>query len=286
MPRGFPNGIALLDIAPTGAPPSVSPGLTLFARKRLSRRFASINGSTDGEQILGRNMGFSSQRWCKARANTTTLDSTGQPTGTTGTVTGRNPATTNILTQAARISYVAAASAGSSAGLRSTALELWRGSGAGLGGFFVSISFGFTTLTTYRWAVGISTDTAGWANSDPSAKLNIIQIGMDSADSAPQFMYNDGSGTCSKVSTGLANVATGKLYRACFYAAPNGGAINMSFEELNTSNYAEHDISAGANPTNIPSTTTLMAWQTWVNNVASTTQVAIDVAGVYVESDF
>lgn len=86
------------------------------------------------------------------------------------------------------------------------------GQGNGRGGFILVTRFAFSALpATRRWFVGVAAGGSAWTG-DPSTHVNLIGVGQDSGDTSPQFLRNDGAGTATKSSSGLATVAINTIY--------------------------------------------------------------------------
>jgi hypothetical protein len=164
--------------------------------------------------------------------------------------------------------------------------QFWRGNAAGHGGFFVVIRFGISqTQTAYRWFVGMSATTGALSNAQPSTFTDQIGVGQDGTDTNIQFMHNDGSGTSTKVDLGASfprPTANTEFYELRLFCAPNGSTIYYSLEKMDP---ADSAVVEGNVTTNIPTSTTLLTPQVWINNNAQAANVTIDVSSIYVETD-
>ena len=202
----------------------------------------------------------------------------------TGTATTRNVASTNLFTSMRRIGYVSANPAGSSAGTRHGAQQFWMGNAVGLGGFFYLARFGSATATqSQRIFVGLYASSSVIGNVDPSTLVNILGFGADTADLNFTFMHNDGTGTATKDTlTGNVSAKTSNadMFEIRIFCAPNGTTIYYSIENLSNASYY-----AGSTSSDIPSNTTLLSPQIWINNAGNSGTVGIDVVLQYIETD-
>jgi hypothetical protein len=178
--------------------------------------------------------------------------------------------------------------AGNSAGVRHNIAQFFSGNGAGIGGFFFVARFGISqTQTGHRMFVGLSATTGAFGNADPSGLTNLIGLALDSGDSNLQIIYNDNTANCTKVDLGVSwprPTANSQFYEFRLFVAPNGTTFYWSLENLNpaSSAFIEGDTGVSAN---VPSNTTLLSPQVWVNNFNQAATVAIDVSSLYIETD-
>jgi hypothetical protein len=219
-----------------------------------------------------------------AQGNSTTVSVINFGNTAAGTATARTVATTSFFNSLRRLGYVSGAGAGSSAGTRHALAQFWRGDSAGRGGFLYVARFGISqTQTGYRWFVGLWATTTAIGNVNPSTLTNLVGVGMDTGDTTIQVMFNDGAGTATKVNTGFARpTAVTEVYEVRIFCAPNGSTVYFSIENLDPASPALFETSTAAD---VPSTTTLLSPQIWINNSAVAAAVAIDVISQYAETD-
>jgi len=121
------------------------------------------------------------------------------------------------------------------------------------------------------------------ANSQPSAQVNCFYVGKNSGSNASwEFGWNDGSGTATtmSISSSISFNASG-AYEYRLFCPPSSSTVYFSFQDLNNGNYIEHSASS-----DIPSITTLMGPQLWVNNgLNGTAACSIDIISQYIETD-
>lgn len=277
-----PGSIELGDFSST-TPSVPASGLKLFARSRAGRRTLAQVGPSGIDYSMQPNLWGNTVALMRPNGNATTLSVIGITATAIGTATTASVASTSDLASVRRLSYVSAAAAGSSGGVRGSANLWWRGNAAGRGGFFTVIRFGLATIpATRRWFVGMHPAGAP-ANADPSAILNMIGVGQDVGDTTIKFMHNDGTGTATKSdgSSVLSSPAADEVWEVRIFCAPNSSQVSMSIERvMGTAALSEYTAT-----TDLPSSTTFMAPILWANN--GTTASAIDphLVGLYIESD-
>jgi hypothetical protein len=217
-----------------------------------------------------------------ALGNVTTVALVSFGNTTTGVVTARTVATTNLSTSLRRLAFVSAALAGSSAGTRHAALQFFRGNGtAGVGGFLYVARFVIDqTQADMRWFVGLHSSGAVIGNVNPSTLLNFVGFAIDSAQTTVRFMRNDGAGAATAIDLGASFPATTAtaVYEARIWCRPNGADIFYSLERLDVQQYIEGSVS-----TDIPANTTLLSPQIWMNNGLTAATVTIAVMNQYIE---
>ena len=206
-----------------------------------------------------------------------------------GTVTARTVATTSHFTWQRRVGYVSAAAAGSAATIRTANAPYGLGNLAGTGGFHMIARYGFSDaalVANARSFVGFSATTAAFGNADPSTFLNQIGVGHDAADTTLQIMFNGATGASTKVNLGASfpsNTVNTDMYEVSFYCAPNTTTVYYYVTNLRTGAEASGTITDTAK---MPSTTTLLTYQMWRSNGATGSAVGLDIASLYIETDY
>lgn len=265
------------------SPNTPSTGLTLFARKRAGRRRLNWLGPSGLDAPAQAGLDVNRVSWLRPAGGSTTITSVGWPTPTAiGTATTAAFSTASYLQSLARLSYVSAATAGSSGGVKVNVLQYWLGNGSGLGGFYFCCRFGLATIpATWRFFCGLYGSTTNPSNADPSTQSNLIGVLKDAGDTALQT-FTKGAGSSNKTTTGLSLPAANEVWEVRIFSAPNSGSVDISLEKLN----AAGSLAEATYSTNLPSTTQLLLPILWANN--GTTAAAIDphLVSLYVETDY
>lgn len=215
----------------------------------------------------------------------TTINTLGMPNSTVGTASTPSITTTNLLTSMRRVTITSAATANSASELRAAVPLVWRGNSAGLGGFFYASRFSTTSTTANQRLFSGLTATTGATNTSiaPSAIVNMLGVGWDSADANLHIMHNDGSGTATKVDLGSsfpANTTTA-VYELILYAAANGSSVGYRVQRLDTG-----AVTSGTITTDMPAATSLLTHHQYMNNGGTAAAVILNVNRVYIESDY
>jgi hypothetical protein len=203
-----------------------------------------------------------------------------------GTATVRNVETTSFFRSLRRIGYVSAATANNSAGIRSAALQFWRGSATNMGGWHFVCRFGASdaaTVANARSFIGFASIATLIGNVDPNTLTNMIGVGHNSANANLQMMTNDGTGTATQIDLGAsfpANTLSTDVYEFRMFASPGGTSVGWYIENLGTGVAREGTIT-----TDLPVNTTLLAPHVWRHNGGTALAVGIDVISLYIETD-
>lgn len=191
----------------------------------------------------------------------------------------------SVYGQQHRISYTTSATAGDIASMRNNGLYFYRGNAAGLGGWIwrqkAGIKLSVTGLRAYMGFRGSGSAPTGV---DPSTLVNICGFGKDDDDVNWQFMVNDASGAATKVDLGAsfpANTAETDWYTFTTYCPPNASIIYYHVKNETTGVET-----SGSVTTNLPVSTTFLAWQNWVSNGATAASAAMDFGTLYIETPY
>lgn len=181
-------------------------------------------------------------------STTLTVSGSMQAGGATGTAAAVAWASTDARTRAKWVQYPTTAAVNLNAGYRANTDYVWRGSAAGLGGFYV---WGSMTIVTgnagQRVFMGLKDATAVLtAASDPNAALDTVYFGANAADTNLSICSNDNAGTatCTTLGASFPAKTANQAYDVAFWAAPNGSSIG----------YAITNVVSGANATGTVST--------------------------------
>lgn len=176
--------------------------------------------------------------------------------------------------------------AGNTSGMRTAYTHVHRGNAAGFGGFFFRAQLGAQiNLNGGQKFVGLCASTAALGG-EPSALVNMCGMGYDAADASTGnwfFMRNDGSGTATKVDLGTSAArGTTEGWDLIMFMAPNGSGLFVRIVNLNTG-VVVLDTSY---TTDLPAVNTGMAFKAEVRNGAVAAADNLEVAKVYIETDY
>lgn len=210
----------------------------------------------------------------------------------TGTATARTVATTNVLARVRRLGYVSAATAGSVAGQSPSSAQFTLGNGTGLGGFFYSCRFGVgdaAIQSVARAFIGISSSIATPTNVNPATLTNAVGIGHKESDTN-WFIYYGGSAAQARIDLG-ANfpINTSDLLDITLWSPPNqNGVVYYDVTRISTSGQvtASGVLGPGTVGTTLPANSTLVGHRAWRTNNTAAASVGIDIAHIYIESDW
>lgn len=273
-------------IEPVSNPTAPLTGIKTFSKKVGLRNMLAVIGKSGLDYTIQPHIGRNKVMLWQANGNSTASTVIGNALTANGTATTRNVATTNLFTSMRRLGYVSANTAGSSAGLRTTSLQFWRGNANDRGGFHFICRFGISdasAVATGRLFIGLTSTTGAIGNVNPSTLLNIIGVGADDNDTNLQIMRNDGSGTATKIDLGSnfpANTRNTDMYEIVLFSPPNGSAVYYQITNLTTGATSEGTLSS-----DIPTSTQLLAVQAWRGNGATALAVGLDLVNIYIETD-
>ncbi|MBX9754541.1 MAG: hypothetical protein K2X80_07275 [Pseudomonadaceae bacterium] len=201
----------------------------------------------------------------------------------TGTATLRAIATTNLLTRMTRLAYVSAATAASLAGAREAVAKYTTGAGSGLGGFFARYRFAITDAAAVSGArafIGLQANTGAPTNVEPSTLVNSLGVCRLST-SSNLWIYGAGASAGTPVDLGVnfpANNPNAAYELALFSPSAGGGYWQVT--RLDTGDVASGTFSV------VPLGTVLLCNQLWCTNNATALACALDICGIYIETDY
>ena len=279
-------GTDLITLSARGSNPS-TPGantLLLYDYPIAGRQMARMMGSSGLDTALQPAL-FGNGIILLAPNTTTTMFAMGTVAPTiVGTASTPALSANSLRESTRRTQLLSAATANSADELRIAYASIWRGNGAGLGGFFFRARFAYATnVATQRLAAGLWAATGATSTSaEPSALVNAIFVGNDSGDSNLQMMVNDASGACSKVDLGASfpKNELNAIYDISFFAASNGSDIKYTITKL-----TDGATASGTIDSNLPAAATFLAPHIYMNNGATASAVTIDVMRLYIETD-
>jgi hypothetical protein len=179
-----------------------------------------------------------------------------------------------------------AATAGSVASSRIAQTIVYRGEAPGLGGFFTVVRFACpSAIATQQGFVGLWSSTGAVSATQTTNTLtNCLGIGFDIGDANLSFYNNDASGTPTKTDLGANFPVTPMeaVYELAMFAAPNDDQVAYRVTRIDTRPTA---VVTGVVTTDIPTNTTFLTFQSWINNGTTAASVLLELMRVYVETD-
>ncbi len=219
-------------------------------------------------------------------SSSTAMSYVGMPAFTAvGTVSHPALATGSLRQGTRRAIVTSAGTANSASELRLAQTSCYLGDAAGRGGFFLVARFGISSaVAAQRLFVGLAGVTTAIATTqDPAALTNIIGVGWGSSDANARIMHNDASGTATQVDLGtdfVKNQQNG-IYEMILFAEPNATTISYEMKRLDAAGAASGTIS-----TDLPTTTTFLAFHAYANNGGTAAAVILDLYRFYLETDY
>lgn len=277
------GGFNTKDVTTNTAISTPSSGLNIISRQKAGKSILTYKDALLREVPLQGLFGTKNIMYLQAAGNGTITTLIGMVLTTSGTLTSRSVATTNISTTARRLGLVSAATAGSFASARLGVAQYWIGNTAGQGGFFYVCRFVISqTQASYRFMVGMGAQGPnGMTNADPSTQGNWVGIGKDAADTTFQAMTVNGTPAATKTNTSI-TPSTTEIYEVRVFCAPNGSTIYVSIEAIGAGTYFETSFTGA----NLPSNTTLYGPFLYISNGVTAATVAVDVISMYCETEF
>lgn len=277
------GGITFGDVTSEPSTPS-SDTMVLYAKKIGGRMMPKWKGPSGLDTAVQPAL-FQNNIIMLVPQTTTTITLWGATNTSVGTVSHPALATTNLRTSMRRWIWTSAATANSASEGRTAASLVWRGDAAELGGWYYACRWAISSSTANQQvAVGLWAATGATSTSQvPSALTNCIFAGWDSADTNLQIMHNDASGTCTKINLGASfpTNSTTAVYEFMMFAPPNGSSVYYRVVRLDTGDVAEGEIT-----TDLPASTTFLTRHEYMNNGGTAAAVVLEVARIYIETDY
>jgi hypothetical protein len=219
---------------------------------------------------------------------TTTISAVAVAGTAAGTATAAATAMTTAYTKQPRIEYLVTTAATTAiASLRDSALNIpWDNSaiqGAGLHVYCIGGPATGTANATRRFFMGLRNSAAAPTDVNPSTLLNIIGVGYDAADTNYQIFYNGGSGTATKVDTGLVRNASDRSQMLAFEIYRVNNKVNFVVRELSSTSVFVYTIEDVTLEAKVP-TGMVLAWAMYASVGGTSSVVGISFGGRYVES--
>jgi hypothetical protein len=207
----------------------------------------------------------------------------------TGTGTAYTPTPTSLITQQARIEWLVTTAATTAiAAFRTSSAPVWRGNGAGLGGFHLVLRVGNATggaTATTRGFFGVAAGTGAPTDVEPSTLLNMLGVGWDAADTNVQLMTNDGAGAAVKVDLGTSfpvpNADRGFSYELELWCAPFDTVITYKISNIGNAAVATGTVSA-----DLPANNILLGARGYISVGGTSSIVGVALMDLTLECDY
>ncbi len=281
-----------LKLVSTTDPSAPSGGIVMYSKQIAGRHLPKIIGPSGIDTIMQVGLHGNSVAMVAPASGTTAPNQWGITLTTATTMSVQQTiASANPWLATWRKRFASAATAAAVTGMRTAYAQWFRGNAAGYGGFFFRTQFGHNlNLNGSHLFVGLCASTAalGTGAGAVAALVNSFGMGYDSTDSSAgnwQFYHNDGSGTATKVDLGAnavrSNVSHG--YDMILYCPP-GAASDIYVRIVNI--HTGTTVLDTSYNTDIPAVNVGLAFKAEVSNVAVASAANIEVAKVYIESDY
>ena len=132
-------------------------------------------------------------------------------------------------------------------------------------------------VSTQRFFAGFANSTAQMSTTtDPSSVLNIVGVGKDAGDATLQIMFNNGSGTATKVNTGITPTVNDEYVITVLI--PSNGATE--YVEIKRRTKTAETKFAASNSAKVPAAGTMLYMHAMSNSAAASTAPVIAVSQV------
>jgi hypothetical protein len=212
----------------------------------------------------------------------TTLQGRGITLTATGTATAYTVANTNRITAIPAVeALVTTSSTTAVAGFRINALPFRLGQIGGAGMLYVRTLVRNATggsVGSSRGFFGLRGSSAAPTDVNPSSLTNIIGLGWDSPDPNLSFMYNDASGTASRVPLGTSFPRpTADRSQAWDITILSDGAGNVYWAVISLANGAT---ASGVLTTDLPDGSTLLTYLAYISVGGTSSVIGVGVSMV------
>lgn len=287
--RGIGRRMRLPVIADPAAPTGE---LLIYAKSVANRAMLKVIGPSGIDSSVQPSLAGNSVFMVAPASGTTAPTAWGGTLTTAATMSLQQTfASANPWLATMRKRFATSGTAGNLSGMRTAYTQWFRGNAAGFGGFFFRAQFGQNiNLNGAQCFVGLcaSTGALGTGAGAVAALVNMIGVGYDTTDASSgnwQLFRNDGSGTATKVDLGATNMArtTTHGYELIIFCPP-GAATEIWVRIVNLHSGAI--VLDTSYTTDLPAVNTGMAFKAEINNGAVASAANLEVAKVYIESDY
>lgn len=280
--------IALLAHEPGSVP--AAGRARFFARSVAGRILPAFFEPSGLDAVLQPLLARNKIGWWNPPGNSTAVHQHGMVTTGTGTATAAGVSSSNLHVSMRRLEYaVTAASSSAIAGLRQDVAQLRLGDAGNFwGGFFFVARFGpsrgSASIVSRRIWAGVTSQANAPSDQDPSTwAVNGIGVGADAADDTYSVMHRAGTGSMTKVDTGISKYSSdaADMFEVAVFSASRSSLVVVQFTHLNTGEAFTHVITD-----NLPATVQPLTWQIWVSVGGTSSVTGVAVASVYVETEY
>jgi hypothetical protein len=281
-----------LKLVSTTDPSAPTAGIVIYSKLIAGRHLPKMVGPSGIDTVMQVGLHGNSVAMVAPASGTTAPTQWGITLTTAATMSVQQTvASANPWLATWRKRFATSTTAGNLSGMRTAYAQWFRGNAAGFGGFFFRTQFGHNiNLNGSQCFVGLCASTGALAATAGAvaALINSIGVGYDTTDSSGgnwQLFRNDGSGTATKVDLGAnavrANVSHG--YDMIIYCPP-GAATEIFVRIVNI--HTGVTVLDTSYTTDIPAVNAGMAFKAEINNGAVAAAANLEVAKVYIESDY
>jgi hypothetical protein len=282
------NALRFVALASEPTAPAAG-GLLLYARSFAGRLLPDIKGPTGIDSILQTSLCGNAIFMAAPSTGSNAPTVWGGTLTTTVTISSQQAiASANPWQVTRRKRFSTSTTAGDASGMRTNYTQWFRGNADGFGGFFFRAQLGQNiNLNGGQIFVGLCASTA-LLSGDPSALINMIGMGYDAADANTGnwfLMYNDDTGTATKVDLGATEAArnTTHGYDLIIFCPP--GAANEIWVRI-TNLHTGNTVLDNSYTTDLPVVNTGLAMKAEVRNGAVAAAANLEIAKMYIESDY
>ncbi|MBS0330804.1 MAG: hypothetical protein JSR30_13185 [Proteobacteria bacterium] len=274
----------LLPSNGSAGPTTPPAGFTgLFVKPQGGRLMPAFVGPSGLDSVLQPHLAKNGWGSWKPTFTGTTISAIGGPALTaTGTATSAPWAATSLHTRVQRVDYLVTTAATTAVAGYRVAAATWR-MDYGFHWIFRTCPATGATVSTRRCFIGLAASTAAPTDVNPSTLLNVLGLGYDAADTNWQVMVNDGTGTCTKIDTGLARPSSDRqtMYSIIIFSPPGGAWVGFRIvDEATGSFYESAQIS-----TNVPATTQNLTPNCYASVGGTSSVVGLTFGGMWFDTD-
>ncbi len=276
-----------IKLVSTTDPTGVADGLLFYSKLVAGRHLPKIVGPSGIDTIMQVGLHGNAVMMVAPANGTTAPTIWGGQLTTAATISHQQTiASANVWLATRKTRFQTSTTAANASGMRTAYTQWFRGNTVAFGGFFFRCQLGMNiNLAGGQKFVGLCASTAVLAG-EPSALLNMCGMGYDAVDANTgnwKFMMNDGTGVATKIDLGVNTVRnTTHGYDLIMFNPPNSGNLYVRIVNLH-SNITVLDT---VYTTDIPAVNVGMAFKAEVRNGAVAAADNLEIAKVYIETDY